>query len=142
MKYSLTFEEVESKNTDPLSSVGALVGFLPAEEFRKKLRIEKCRVERSGIPLSLALFFLKDELTQDSKIQHRFFVSIKKRIRETDIIGWVNSEAIGLILFNTGGQGAERCVELLTTYWQHRYCDTLTRSYPDSLFNEILERPL
>jgi hypothetical protein len=48
----------EEKAADPVF----LEGVLPREEFLERLRLEKRRVDRIGNPLSMALFFLKDEL--------------------------------------------------------------------------------
>jgi hypothetical protein len=121
---------------------GVLGGFLSTKEFQERLRIEKCRVDRNGVPLSLALFLLKDELTRSTRKLHEFIVSIKKKTREADIRGWINSEVLGLLLFNTDRHGADRCVELLTEDWGHCYCDTITRTYPDPLFHKIEEWPI
>ncbi len=133
--------DAKSGDNDHVGVFGGLEEFLSTEEFQERLRIEKYRVDRTGVPLSLALFFLKDELTRGAKKRHEFFVCIKKRTRETDIRGWMNSKVFGLLLFNTDSRGAERCVELLTRDWGHNYFDTLTRTYPDPLFHEILEQP-
>lgn len=101
---------------------------------------EKRRVDRSGAPLSLALFFLQEGLTQDPKKMREFLVFIKQTTRETDIKGWVNPEVFGLLMLDTTGPGARRCVELLANGRGGGAYKVLTRTYPDQLFNEILEQ--
>jgi hypothetical protein len=47
-------------------------GVLRREEFLEQLRLEKRRVDRSGNPLSMALFFLKEELLADVRKLRKF----------------------------------------------------------------------
>jgi lipopolysaccharide/colanic/teichoic acid biosynthesis glycosyltransferase len=127
---------VEGASDDRLS----LEGVLPREEFLERLRFEKRRVDRSGTPLSMALFFLKDELLKDTRKLREFLVSIKRDTRETDLKGWVNGNIFGLLMLDTDGPGAYKCVELLTNGKDGTVGDVLTGTYPDRLFNEILEK--
>ena len=96
-----------------------LEGVLPQEEFLERLRLEKRRVDRVGNPLSMALFFLKDELLADVKKLREFLVSIKRDTRETDLKGWVKRNIFGLLMLDTDGPRARKCVELLPSI-----CDT------------------
>jgi lipopolysaccharide/colanic/teichoic acid biosynthesis glycosyltransferase len=127
---------VEGAIDDPLF----LEGILPREEFLERLRFEKRRVDRSGTPLSMALFFLKDESLKDTRKLREFLVSIKRDTRETDLKGWVNGSILGLLMLDTSGPGAQKCVEPLVSGRNSHVCDMLTGTYPDQLFNEILEK--
>ena len=117
-----------------------LEGVLPQEEFLERLRLEKRRVDRVGNPLSMTLFFLKDELLADVKKLREFLVSIKRDTRETDLKGWVKRNIFGLLMLDTDGPRAQKCVELLVNGRTKTVCDFLTVTYPDRLFQEILEK--
>ena len=117
-----------------------LEGVLPQEEFLEQLRFEKRRADRSGNPLSMALFFLKEELLADAGKLREFLVSIKRDTRETDLKGWVNGIIFGLLMLDTGDSGAHECVEPLINGQTKTGCDVLTGTYPDRLFDEILEK--
>jgi hypothetical protein len=56
-------DRAEGAAADPL----LLEGIMAQEEFLDRLRFEKRRVDRSGTPLSMALFFLKEELLKDAR---------------------------------------------------------------------------
>ncbi len=90
--------------------------------------------------MSLALFFLKEDLLQDTRRLREFLVSIKRDTRETDLKGWVNDSVFGLLLPDTDGPGAHKCVELLVNGRAPTVCEVLTGTYPDRLFTEILEK--
>ena len=118
----------------------SLEGVLPQEEFLERLRFEKLRVDRSGNPLSMALFFLKEELLADARKLREFLVSIKRDTRETDLKGWVSGNIFGLLMLDTDGPGSHKCVEPLVNGQTKTGCDVLTGTYPDRLFSEILEK--
>jgi lipopolysaccharide/colanic/teichoic acid biosynthesis glycosyltransferase len=126
----------ERTSADPVF----LEGVLPQEEFLERLRFEKRRVDRSGNPLSMALFFLKEELLADARKLREFLVSIKRDTRETDLKGWVNGSIFGLLMLDTDGSGSHQCVEPLVNGQTKTGCDVLTGTYPDRLFDEILEK--
>ncbi len=126
----------EEKAADPVF----LEGVLSREEFLDRLRLEKRRVDRIGNPLSMALFFLKDELLADVKKLREFLVSIQRDTRETDLKGWVKRNVFGLLMLDTDGSRAQKCVELLVNGRTKTVCDFLTVTYPDRLFHEILEK--
>jgi lipopolysaccharide/colanic/teichoic acid biosynthesis glycosyltransferase len=126
----------EENTADPLY----LEGVLPQEDFLERLRLEKRRVDRVGNPLSMTLFFLKEELLSDVKKLREFLVSIKRDTRETDLKGWVKRNIFGLLMLDTDGPHAQKCVELLVNGRTKTVCNFLTVTYPDRLFHEILEK--
>jgi len=115
-------------------------GILPKGEFLEQMRFEKRRVDRSQAPLSMALFVLGEELLRDAKKLRGFLVNLKRGTRETDIKGWISSRALGLLLPDTDGPGAERCLELLKNGRHQQACTVVTGTYPDQLFQEVLEQ--
>ena len=137
-------EALPTWNQPPINGAVAdpliLKGILPQEEFVERLRFERRLVDRSGAPLSLALFFMKEELLGDIKKLRELLASIKRDTRETDLKGWVNGSIFGLLLLHTDGSGAQKCAEHLVNGRTKTVCDVLTGTYPDRLFNEILEK--
>jgi lipopolysaccharide/colanic/teichoic acid biosynthesis glycosyltransferase len=140
-------EARESRERQPsgaLSGTAAdplfLEGVLPQEEFLERLRFEKRRADRSGNPLSMALLFLKEELLADARKLREFLVSTMRDTRETDLKGWVNRNIFGLLMLDTDDSGAHKCVGLLVSGGTKPVCNVLTGTYPDRLFDEILEK--
>ena len=115
-------------------------GVLAQEEFIARLRFEKRRVDRSGNPLSIALFLLKERLLADAGKLREFLVSIKQATRETDLKGWVNGSTFGLLMLDTDSSGSRKCVGPLVNGQAKAVGDVLTGTYPDRLFDEILKR--
>jgi hypothetical protein len=113
---------------------------LPQDEFLERLRSEKRRVDRSRAPLSLSLFVLGEELLRDAKKLRGFLVNVKQGTRETDIKGWVSHQILGLLLPDTDGPGAKRCLELLTNSRQEQICTVVTGTYPDQFLEWVLQQ--
>ena len=113
--------------------------FLPSTEFLDQLRKEKRRADRSHSPLSIVLLHL-DEFSKTHEKQLKIFADgLKKKTRETDIKGWVDSKSIGLILPDTDRSGMDRFVELIIQGNGHLNYSISKRTYPDSLFDNLLE---
>jgi lipopolysaccharide/colanic/teichoic acid biosynthesis glycosyltransferase len=113
--------------------------FLSPDNFKIQLRREKRRLERSSVPLSMALFQLnKPVLNNDFELK-RFLDCLRTKTRETDIKGWVDSRTIGVILLDTNGAGLDYYVDSIKK--QNGYCFlTVTKgAYPDSIFEKISE---
>jgi exopolysaccharide biosynthesis polyprenyl glycosylphosphotransferase len=115
-------------------------GILSKGEFLEQLRFEKRRVDRSQAPLSMALFVLGEDLLRDARKLRGFLVDLKRGTRETDIKGWIGFRALGLLLPDTDGPGAQRCVELLNNGRPQPPCTVMTGTYPDVLFQQVLEQ--
>jgi lipopolysaccharide/colanic/teichoic acid biosynthesis glycosyltransferase len=113
--------------------------FLSPEEFRIQLRREKRRVERSSAPLSIILFQLHESVLSNKIQLKNFLNSIRTRTRETDIKGWVDSKTIGTILPDTDGEGLKKCLNSLIRGTGHQLYSIIKGSYPDSLFEELLD---
>lgn len=113
--------------------------FLSPEAFRLQLRKEKRRVERSAAPLSLLLFQLSESVLQNRYRLKKFLDTLKTRTRETDIKGWVDPRTVGAILLDTNGAGMQRCLSAIRQGNENALASVLTGSYPDSLFEELLD---
>lgn len=114
-------------------------GFLTPEGFRHQLQREKRRVERSSAPLSIILFQLNDSLLENRYRLKKFLDALKTRTRETDIKGWVDPRTVGTILLDTNGAGMQRCLNAISKGNENALAAVITGSYPDSLFEELLD---
>jgi exopolysaccharide biosynthesis polyprenyl glycosylphosphotransferase len=112
--------------------------FLSPEDFRMELRREKRRVERSSTPLSFALFNFSDRVLNDQTKLKEILAFFRTRTRETDIKGWVNYKAIGLILPDTDDPGMKICVDLIIKANGNPFSSVVMGSYPDSIFENLL----
>lgn len=78
-------------------------GFLPEDQFRKALRLERRRAERSrGLFLLVLLTSTNREDQEDSRSTHgieKVFRMLPASIRETDFWGWYREGLVGGIIF-------------------------------------------
>ena len=63
---------------------------------------------------------------------------LDKNTRGTDIKGWVDPNVIGLILPDTGGEGARRYLEKISAENGNVPYSVITGTYPDHLFERLL----
>jgi len=75
------------------------------EDFRREIRIERERADRSGLPFAMLIFHIeRTEAYQLDATLLKDFLS--KRLRATDSVGWVDDYNIGITMFNTLPKGA------------------------------------
>lgn len=122
-----------------MSSFAEFNPFLSSTEFMDQLRKEKRRADRSQSSLSIALFNLDEFSTRQGNHLKLFMDLLRNKTRETDIRGWVNTKAIGLILTDTDRSGLDRCVELIIQENGHLNYTITKATYPDTLFENLLE---
>jgi hypothetical protein len=113
--------------------------FLSSTEFMDQLRKEKCRADRLQSPLSMALFNLDESSKKQRKHLKLFMDLLRNKTRETDVKGWINTKAIGLILADTDRSGLDRCVELISQGNGHLNYTIAKATYPDTLFEDLLK---
>jgi hypothetical protein len=113
--------------------------FLSSAEFMDQLRKEKRRAERSQSPLSIVLLNFDESSASQGKHLKLFLDFLGNKTRETDIKGWVNTKAIGLILPDTDRSGLERFVELIIQGNGHLNYTITKATYPDTLFESLSE---
>jgi lipopolysaccharide/colanic/teichoic acid biosynthesis glycosyltransferase len=114
-------------------------------EFLTRLRIEKRRVDRSKAALSIAIFRLQKEITNDKDPFEELLIRLHHNTRETDIKGWVSHNVIGLILPDTDEKGIRCFTEKILNGDGYRAYSVVSATYPHDLFNKLLpekrERP-
>lgn len=107
-------------------------------EFLNRLRTEKRRVDRSKAPLSLVLFYFREKGESSWDVVQEFLTTLGKNTRESDIKGWVDGGAIGLILPDTGKDGMDRCVEKIANGNGNVGYSVVTGTYPNDLIQKLL----
>ncbi len=75
-----------------------------AEYFKVMIQRERALADRNGRMLALLVFNVGTAPAQDV---HKLVAILKKRIRETDDIGWLDPDGIGVLLRQTSYDGAQ-----------------------------------
>jgi lipopolysaccharide/colanic/teichoic acid biosynthesis glycosyltransferase len=90
-----------------LSKTVAGMGIHPQCDFKKILKRECARADRMGSHLALVRF--RAGRSKDGDRLHAGLIDLlKKRIRLTDDLGWLEDHRVGLLLFNTNARNAHR----------------------------------
>ena len=111
---------------------------LPQSHFLRRLKEERRRSDRSKSPLSVVLFcFDKKEEDRFEQIT-RFLVPLRNKTRETDIIGWLDQDVIGLLLPDTNERGLKSYVEKIANGNGPPPYSVISGTYPDHLFQKLL----
>ncbi|MCI0589991.1 MAG: sugar transferase [Gammaproteobacteria bacterium] len=110
---------------------------LPKPYFLKHLRIEKRRAERSKAPLTIALIKFENNTSDELDNYEKFIIPLSEYLRETDIIGYVDHNVIGVIFPHTTQKGAEQCVSKLTNGYEKPPFSIVTATFPDQLFHRF-----
>lgn len=114
------------------------MNLLTRSQFLNYLRLEKRRADRSRSPLSLALFFLRDDGRHGEESLRELLTSLQQSTRETDMKGWVDHDVIGLLLPDTNEQGAQTCLEKVRNGNGDLAYTLSVGTYPDHLFERLL----
>jgi exopolysaccharide biosynthesis polyprenyl glycosylphosphotransferase len=111
---------------------------LPKSYFLKHLHIEMRRSDRSNSPLSIALFSLNEEKDDQFNNFRNFLKSVQNTIRETDTIGYMDWNLIGVIFPDTNEKGMQRCIEKIVSRNENLHLSITSATYPDQLFAGLL----
>jgi len=111
---------------------------LPRSKFIHCLRMEKLRTDRSNAPLSVALFFLRENNENGRKTIEEFLTYLNRITRETDIKGWLDKNIIGILLPNTDNKGVKLWIEKLIQGNGRLEYSVITGIYPDHIFHQLL----
>jgi lipopolysaccharide/colanic/teichoic acid biosynthesis glycosyltransferase len=82
-----------------------LRGVHPRRHFRRLLARERARSDRSGDRFSLIAFAPRD-LDSAAEMQRRLVKVMRRRLRLTDEIGWLDDQQLGVVLPATPPRGA------------------------------------
>jgi exopolysaccharide biosynthesis polyprenyl glycosylphosphotransferase len=107
---------------------------LSKEHFLSQLRREKLRTDRSGAPLSIAMFTC--EAGERSVME--LVELLRSRKRETDVLGHLEDNIVGVLLPDTNEHGAARLTEKILSQAGDLPLSATTRTYPDHLFEALI----
>jgi lipopolysaccharide/colanic/teichoic acid biosynthesis glycosyltransferase len=110
---------------------------LPAACFIEQVRLERLRVDRTGVPLSLAVLPLRAEASDSTKSLVRTFSLVGARIRETDIVGFVDGHTLGILLPNTDRAGIKEISGKLADLESDLFSAVHLATYPHQVFDRI-----
>jgi PleD family two-component response regulator len=96
------------------------------KDFRFILNLEKERADRGNHQFSIIIFDKKQFENENGVVQH-LIDNIIQRVRDIDIVGWLNSESICVLLPYTSTAGAKQLVGDL--------CESLNSSIPKSSYS-------
>jgi len=111
---------------------------LSKPQFLDRLRVERRRSDRSKSPLSIVLFRFNREQKDHFRQITKFLVPLQKNTRETDIIGWLDRDVIGLLLPDTNENGVKSCTEKVANGNGRLPYSVVSGTYPDYLFQQFL----
>jgi len=120
---------------DVLASKGSV---LPKGNFIHRLRTEKLLADRSKAPLSMALFFLRENNGNGPKAVQEFLRYLNRITRETDIKGWLDQNVIGVLLPHTDKTGVNTYVEKVIQGNGYFNYSAITGTYPEHIFQQLL----
>jgi len=106
----------------------------PAAAFHAMLAKERARVDRNNHVFSLVSFEVGP---QDSGIDSilSFVQQLKKQIRITDEIGWLDNHSIGVLLFNNLGAEAKLFIDKIYRNCSQQFlCNYSISTYPEGAF--------
>jgi lipopolysaccharide/colanic/teichoic acid biosynthesis glycosyltransferase len=105
--------------------------------FLNQLRIEKLRAHRSKTTLSIILLTLDKVIEGESINLNKTLDTVRARIRNTDISGFVNHNTIGILLPDTNENGAKEICGKLINGDKNPQFSTTVSSYPDNIFESL-----
>lgn len=109
-------EEVHEVSTSLEGGGGAIINFLPETHFRRMLRRERKRSERSRKHLVLMLVDEKPSARQDGKdsVLAKTGVLIGGAVRDTDLVGWYEANSvIGVIFTELGPTEVREAIQII-----------------------------
>jgi len=106
----------------------------PANVFQTILAKERARVDRNDHVFSLVSFEIGPQNSDFEQIRS-FARQLKKQIRVTDDIGWLDNYTIGILLFNALGAEAKLFIQKINQNCPHRFlCNYSISTYPEGIF--------
>lgn len=111
---------------------------LSEEQFEKQLRVEKRRADRIKSPLSLVLVRIEAKRGGGFATVDELLESLRRGNRETDIVGRVGKDRVGLLLPHTSEEGARACINGIAKRTAHLSVSIHSATYPDHLFDNLM----
>ena len=112
---------------------------LPKSYFLEKLSFEMRRSERYDTSLSIVIFHFDDQISNNFHKFKSLFEHFQNAIRETDTLGYLDKDIIGLLLPDTNEEGKERCIEKIVDGYKRLPFTMVSGTYPDQIFDIIIK---
>jgi len=111
---------------------------LPRSYFLKQLQREKRRADRTKDPLSIALF--RFDAHKNGELDHiiNLLELLQDSTRETDMVGYLKEDLIGLLLPDTNEEGVKECMNKIVKGYKKLPFSIITGTYPDQIFDKLL----
>lgn len=119
------------------SLAGRAAGASRLNRFLIDLHREKRRSERSGSPLSLALYQVDDRAAATSRDAERLLEVLHSEKRITDILGHVGDDTIGVLCPDTNEQGVKGFMKKIAASAGDLPLVAIAATYPDDLFERL-----
>lgn len=107
--------------------------------FVQELRVEMQRAQRSGSALSVHLLKHNKPSRTGLESARETWKVIGNKIRETDVIGFVDEYTLGVILPYTDENGAKRSAEKIKSNFINPNFIMTTSTYPDEIFDSLIK---
>jgi lipopolysaccharide/colanic/teichoic acid biosynthesis glycosyltransferase len=119
------------------TSVEKFGSFLSEQQFRQMLSRERKRSERSKKPLLLMLVTgkAKNQTKEDAVLFQKVAGRLSERVRETDLAGWFEKDAVFGVIFTELGQTDTKSA---TNVLQAKVTEGLEKEFDESQLNNIL----
>jgi len=108
------------------------------DQFLQQLQRERRRADRTKAPLSIVLFRFDGAGNLESENVQRLFDLLQATRRETDILGRLSENLLGVLLPDTNKQGARVFMEKILRRSGDMHFSTIVETYPDHLFDNLL----
>jgi exopolysaccharide biosynthesis polyprenyl glycosylphosphotransferase len=116
--------------------------------FLEHMRREKLRALRSKSPLSVVLLRFEEKAGAELHKLRKHIAEprgvlqpLKAGIRETDILGHLGDDVIGILLPDTDEKGTQKLVAKLVNGYKDLPFSILTGTYPDQVFERLQRQP-
>lgn len=113
------------------------VDVLGTKQFKKQLHVEKRRADRVGSPLSLVLITVNAEAGGGLGVVQELIELVNRSKRETDVLGYVAKDKIGVLLPHTDQSGAQAFVNGLIKRTTGFPIGLKFSTYPDQLLDSF-----
>lgn len=111
---------------------------LPRLEFARQVDIEKRRTDRSKSPLSLVIFYVDSSRKKMKKSVDRLLTTLQINKRETDVLGYLGTNRIALLLAETDASGAEGFIRSIASRIGESPYTAASGTYPAEVFDNLL----
>jgi lipopolysaccharide/colanic/teichoic acid biosynthesis glycosyltransferase len=105
--------------------------------FLELLRKERNRSQRSSTPLSLLLLKISGTQINNARILVDLFKVMKSILRETDVVGYLESDTIGVLLPYTDANGLSKIESKILKNYINPNLTINKATYPDQIFDSL-----